>query len=83
MYYNIIRKSKKGDFRMINYKDVIKNYIRDYMQADFLSFVSDNSISFLKVITARIKKDNNLYDVTFTYDDLNKKDLVIQEVVRL
>nr|AAD12629.1 unknown [Thermoanaerobacterium thermosaccharolyticum]prf//1906306C ORF 3 in plasmid pNB2 [Thermoanaerobacterium thermosaccharolyticum] len=68
---------------MINYKDVIKNYIRDYMQADFLSFVSDNSISFLKVITARIKKDNNLYDVTFTYDDLNKKDLVIQEVVRL
>jgi hypothetical protein len=68
---------------MLDYRDVVKNYIKDYMQADFLSFVSDNSISFLKVLTVRIRKDNNLYDVTFTYDDLNKKDLVIEEVVQV
>jgi len=68
---------------MLDYRDVIKNYIKDYMQADFISFVSDNSISFLKILTVRIMKDDNLYDVTFTYDDLNKKDLVVQEVVKL
>jgi len=68
---------------MLDYRDVVKNYIKDYMQADFLSFVSDNSISFLKILTVRIMKDDNLYDVTFTYDDLNKKDLVVQEVVKL
>jgi hypothetical protein len=68
---------------MIDYRDVIKNYVRDYMQADFISFVSDDSISFLKILTVRIRKDNILYDVTFTYDDLNKKNLVIEEVVQL
>lgn len=68
---------------MIDYRDVIKNYVRDYMQADFISFVSDDSISFLKVLTVRIRKDNILYDVTFTYDDLNKKNLVVEEVVQL
>jgi hypothetical protein len=65
---------------MINYKDVIKNYIRDYMQADFVSFVADNSVSFLKVLTVRVRKNDDLYDVVFMYDDLNKKDLIIQEV---
>jgi hypothetical protein len=68
---------------MLDYRDVVKNYIKDYMQADFVDFVSDDSISFLKILTVRIRKDNILYDVTFTYDDLNKKNVVIEEVVQL
>lgn len=68
---------------MIEYKDVIKNYIRDYMQADFIDFITDNSLSFLKILAVRIRKNDIFYDVVFSYDDLNKKNLVIEEVIQL
>jgi hypothetical protein len=68
---------------MLDYRDVVKNYIKDCMQADFIDFISDNSLSFLKILTVRVKKNDIFYDVTFSYDDLNKKDLVMEEVVEL